>query len=152
MLFLLLCIGHIFLMLYPVNVNGGFVQNNDSNRIQILEGDWQVESVSQFLTKSNDFEDEQQRKTSEPLSQLQDTDCSYKLYDKFLNVVSLAFLITSTIIAFGFLAYSIFFVNFICIFLYAIGGSTCTILNPCDPLDLDSLASLTLGIYFCAIP
>lgn len=111
MLFLLLCIGHIFLMLYPVNVNGGFVQNNDSNRIQILEGDWQVESVSQFLTKSNDFEDEQQRKTSEPLSQLQDTDLaqletfdyfvkiyevrSMEIYDQFLNVVPYAVFTTT---------------------------------------------------------
>ena len=49
-------------MLYPVNVNGGVVQTDDSNRIQILEGDWQVESVSQFLKKSNDFEDENRGK------------------------------------------------------------------------------------------
>ena len=62
MLFVLLFIGHIFLMLYPVNVNGGVVQTDDSNRIQILEGDWQVESVSQFLKKSNDFEDENRGK------------------------------------------------------------------------------------------
>ena len=49
-------------MLYPVNVNGGVVQTDDSNRIQILEGDWQVESVSQFLKKSNDFEGENRGK------------------------------------------------------------------------------------------
>ena len=41
-----------------------------SNRIQFLEGDWQVEYLSQLLKKSNDFEDEKQRKMNELLSQL----------------------------------------------------------------------------------
>ena len=68
-------------------------------------------------------------KTSEHLSQLQDTDLAQletfdyfvkiyevrmELYGKFLNVVSLAFLITSTILGIGFLAYSTLFANFIC--------------------------------------
>ena len=57
-------------MLYAVNFSRGVVQTDDSNRIQFLEGDWQVESVSQVLKKSNDFEDEKQRKTNELLSQL----------------------------------------------------------------------------------
>ena len=53
---LLICTSHIFLVLYPANVNGGVVQADSSNQIQVLKGDWLVE----FLNKSNDFEDEQQ--------------------------------------------------------------------------------------------
>ena len=60
MLVALLLISQIFLVLYPVNVNGGVVQNNDSNWTQILGGDWLVD----FLKTSNEFEDEQNWKKS----------------------------------------------------------------------------------------
>ena len=61
---------------------------------------------------------------SEHLSQLQagwlqDTE----LYSKFLNVVSLAFLITSTILGIGFLAYSTLFANFICMWFFVFRGA-----------------------------
>ena len=34
---------------------------------------------------------------------------------------------------------------------FLMGSHVSTILKPCDPLDLQALISLTLGIYFCAI-
>ena len=97
-----------------------------SNRIQFLEGDWQVESVSQFLKKSNDFEDEQQRKTNElsDLAKLETFNYFVKIYEVRMELYG----------------------------QFLMGSHVSTILKPCDPLDLQALISLTLGIYFCAIP
>ena len=49
---ILLSTSHIFLVLYPANVNGGMVQTDGLNQIQSL--------AVEFFKKSNDFEDKQQ--------------------------------------------------------------------------------------------
>ena len=158
MLFALLCIGHIFLMFYPVNVSAGVVQTDDSNRIQILEGDWQVESVSQFLNKSTDFEDKQQRKTSEPLSQFQDTDLGHlETFDYFLKIYEVRmqlygqflvpYVVLPTAITFvvGFLVYF----SLASLFLLCLGP---WLFHPWGGLAALDLEFQTFWTYFCAIP
>ena len=122
---LLLNISHMFLVLYPVNVNGGVVQNDDSNRTQILGGDWLVD----FLKKSNEFEDEQNWTKRELLIQLHKIyqeiyELRGELYNQFLSVVPYVKKFFCTILSFGLCAFS-------------------------APPDLETLANFQLG---CPIP
>ena len=91
--------------------------------------------MSQFLKNSNDFEDEQQSSGKQMNFchiALQDTDLAkLETFNYFVKIYGVRMELYGQ---------------------FLMGSHVSTILKPCDPLDLQALINLTLGIYFCAIP